>query len=212
MDANLSFDTDVPHRDAVYQRVVLGHRAPIFGLAITAWVVTAVVDGCAPGAGIDGIALTQASLADHVGEWGRSFVSVALLLFGFSTILYNYYLGENSLDFFSRGNRTLFNAFRLAIIGLCIWGAMTDLGTVFAFADTTMGFLALANLIALILLFKPGRRILRDFDDQIQAGVGQPIFEADKFSDLNVDPTAWEIEPEDRERVRRSQAASPTTP
>ncbi|NVK40111.1 MAG: alanine:cation symporter family protein, partial [Oceanospirillaceae bacterium] len=42
---------------------------------------------------VGGVALTQASLAEHVGEWGRSFVSVALLLFGFSTILYNYYLG-----------------------------------------------------------------------------------------------------------------------
>ena len=56
-------------------------------------------------AGIGGIALTQAALADHVGEWGRSFVSIALLLFAFSTILYNYYLGENSLNFFSRGEQ-----------------------------------------------------------------------------------------------------------
>ncbi|MCK2184960.1 alanine/glycine:cation symporter family protein [Halomonas getboli] len=162
----------------------------------------------AAGAGIDGIALTQASLADHVGEWGRSFVSIALLLFGFSTILYNYYLGENSLDFFSRGNRTLFNAFRLAIIGLCTWGAMTDLGTVFAFADTTMGFLALANLIALILLFKPGLRILRDFDGQIRSGVTRPVFDAERFGDLDVDPAAWEIAPEDREHARHSRPAS----
>lgn len=162
----------------------------------------------AAGAGIDGIALTQASLADHVGEWGRSFVSIALLLFGFSTILYNYYLGENSLDFFSRGNRTLFNAFRVAIIGLCTWGAMTDLGTVFAFADTTMGLLALANLVALIQLFKPGLRFMRDFDGQIQAGVSQPIFDAARFDDLNVDPAAWEIEPEDRARAQRAAEAA----
>ncbi|MDI5919262.1 sodium:alanine symporter family protein [Halomonas sp. LR5S13] len=161
------------------------------------------------GAGIDGIALTQASLADHVGEWGRSFVSIALLLFGFSTILYNYYLGENSLDFFSHRNRPLFNAFRVAIIGLCTWGAMTDLGTVFAFADTTMGLLALANLVALMLLFKPGLRFMRDFDGQIQDGVKQPIFDAARFADLNVDPAAWAIEPEDRERVRRASSARP---
>ncbi|MFG1489140.1 alanine:cation symporter family protein, partial [Oceanospirillum sp. HFRX-1_2] len=84
---------------------------------------------------VGGIALTQIALADHVGEWGRMFVSIALLLFGFSTILYNYYLGENSLNFFSEENQTLFNAFRVAIICLCCWGAIMDLGTVFAFAD-----------------------------------------------------------------------------
>ncbi|MGR2738505.1 alanine/glycine:cation symporter family protein [Billgrantia sp. Q4P2] len=162
----------------------------------------------ATGADIGGVALTQASLADHVGEWGRSFVSVALLLFGFSTILYNYYLGENSLNFFSESNLTLFNAFRVAVIVLCGWGAMTDLGTVFAFADVTMGFLALANLIALLLLFKPGLRILRDFDDQIRAGIRHPVFNAEKFADLDIDPAAWEIEPEDLERLKQYEAAT----
>ncbi|MFC3283939.1 alanine/glycine:cation symporter family protein [Litchfieldella rifensis] len=163
----------------------------------------------ASGIEIGGVALTQASLADHVGEWGRSFVSVALLLFGFSTILYNYYLGENSINFLSEQNKTLFNVFRIAIIGLCSWGAITDLGTVFAFADVTMGFLALANLIALIMLIKPGLRFMRDFDDQIKAGIKQPIFDASKFADLDIDAAAWDIEPEDLQRVQQAQVATP---
>jgi AGCS family alanine or glycine:cation symporter len=154
-----------------------------------------------------GIVLTQTALALHVGEWGRGFVSIALLLFGFSTILYNYYLGENGLSFFKIENRKLFNAFRIAIIGLCFWGAITDLGTVFAFADVTMGLLALANLFALVMLMKPGLRIMRDFDSQIKAGVEQPIFDAAKFSDLNIDAAAWEIEPEDLKKVPQGAAA-----
>src|SRR5687768_7210910 len=60
-----------------------------------------------------GVALTQTALADHVGEWRRSFVSIALMLFAFSTMIYNYYLGENSLNFFSEENKTLFNGFRV---------------------------------------------------------------------------------------------------
>lgn len=155
---------------------------------------------------IGGVALTQSSLADHVGDWGRSFVSVALMLFGFSTILYNYYLGENSINFFTTQNQNFFNTFRVAIIGLVCWGATTDLGTVFGFADVTMGLLALVNLIALIALFKPGLRILRDFDDQIAAGIEQPVFDAKRFQDMNIDATAWEIEPEDIERVQSRNA------
>jgi len=164
----------------------------------------------ANGVDIGGVALTQTALADHVGEWGRSFVSIALLLFGFSTILYNYYLGENSLNFFSTENQNLFNAFRVAIICLCCWGAITDLGTVFAFADVTMGLLALVNLVALIVLIRPGLRIMRDFDDQIRDGIEQPIFDASRFADINVDPAAWDIEPEDLERCRRA-AIEPAT-
>ncbi|UTW03379.1 alanine:cation symporter family protein [Amphritea atlantica] len=143
-------------------------------------------------AGQGGVALTQSALADHVGEWGRMFVSIALLLFGFSTILYNYYLGENSLNFFSEENQNLFNTFRVAIICLCCWGAIMDLGTVFAFADITMGFLALANLLALALLFKTGLRVMRDYEQQRKDGIETPIFDPEKFSDLNIDPAAWD--------------------
>ncbi|ODC04990.1 sodium:alanine symporter [Terasakiispira papahanaumokuakeensis] len=158
----------------------------------------------AAGAGAEGgIALTQSALADHVGEWGRTFVSLALLLFAFSTILYNYYLGENSLNFFSRNNQNLFNAFRIAIVLLVCWGATTDLGTVFGFADVTMGLLAVVNLIALIMLFKPGLRILKDFDSQIREGVEHPVFDAKKHPDMNLDPQSWEIEPEDLARIHQ---------
>ena len=158
------------------------------------------------GAGVDvaGIALTQAALADHVGEWGRTFVSIALLLFAFSTILYNYYLGENSLNFFSRRNQGLFNAFRVTIVLLVCWGATTDLGTAFGFADVTMGLLAVANLIALIMLFKPGLRILRDFDDQMRNGIEQPVFNAKDHPEMDLDPKSWELEPEDLERAHQA--------
>ncbi|WP_280564312.1 alanine/glycine:cation symporter family protein [Chromohalobacter sp. 48-RD10] len=157
-----------------------------------------------PGASgnVEGIALTQAALADHVGEWGRSFVSVALLLFAFSTILYNYYLGENSLNFFSRNNQKLFNAFRVAIVLLVCWGATTNLDSVFGFADVTMGLLAVANLAALILLFKKGLRILRDYDDQCRQGMNQPVFDASQHPDLNLYPQAWDLKTEDRERLK----------
>lgn len=146
---------------------------------------------------LGGVALTQASLAGHVGEWGRSFVSVAMLLFGFTTIIYNYYLGENSLAYFGGDRRGVVAGYRLAVIALCGWGATTDLGTVFAFADVTMGLLALANLLALALLFKKGLRLMRDFDDQINRGVREPVFDARRFADMGVEPQAWVLEPQD---------------
>ena len=145
-------------------------------------------------ADIGGVALTQSSLASLVGEWGRIYVSVALLLFGFTTMIYNYYLAENSPNFFSNDNKALIVVYRLLVVGLCGWGATTDLGTAFAFADVTMGFLALANLLALAMLFKPGLRIMRDYDRQIAAGVEEPVFDVRRFPDLNIDPDSWVID------------------
>jgi AGCS family alanine or glycine:cation symporter len=143
-----------------------------------------------PGMEVSGVILTQTAMASVVGEWGRVFVSVALLLFVFTTLIYNYYLGENALGFFSE-KRWLVQAYRVLVIALVLWGSLQDLGTVFAFADVTMGLLAIANLIALALLFKVGLRLMRDYDRQIEAGVASPVFDPKAFADLDLDPEAW---------------------
>ncbi len=152
-----------------------------------------------PGLATDlgGVALTQAALASIVGEWGRVFVSVALMLFGFTTMVYNYYLGENSLSYFTGENRGVLVVYRVVVIALCGWGATTDLGTAFAFADVTMGLLALVNLFALTALFRTGRRLMADYDSQLEAGIVHPRFDASRFADLGIDPADWALEPED---------------
>ncbi|ARS46941.1 alanine/glycine:cation symporter family protein [Ectopseudomonas hydrolytica] len=143
-----------------------------------------------PGMEQAGVVLTQSAVAAVVGEWGRVFISLALLLFVFTTLIYNYYLGENALGFFSQ-KRGPVMIYRVLVVGLVLWGSVQDLGTVFAFADVTMGLLAIANLIALALLFKVGLRLMRDYDSQIKAGVDSPVFDAKQFADLDLDPSVW---------------------
>ena len=143
-----------------------------------------------PGTEMAGVVLTQTAVAAVVGEWGRVFVSLALLLFVFTTLIYNYYLGENALGFFSQ-KRGPVVIYRVLVVGLVLWGSVQDLGTVFAFADVTMGLLAIANLIALALLFKVGLRLMRDYDNQIKAGVESPVLDAKQFADLDLDPSVW---------------------
>ena len=143
-----------------------------------------------PGFEGDGIVLTQNSLAAVVGDWGRVFVSVALSLFVFTCILYNFYLGENSLQFLSR-NRLVLIGYRALVLALVVWGSVQDLSTVFAFADITMTCLAFVNLMALALLFKVGLRVMRDYDMQRRAGIKQPVFDSAQFADLDLDREAW---------------------
>lgn len=147
-----------------------------------------------PGSDVGGITMTQAAMAEHVGEWGRAFVTIALVLFAFTSMIYNYYLGENSLNFFSEENKLVFRGFRILTLALVVWGSSQDLGTVFGFADVTMGLLALVNLAALVMLFKVGLKVMHDFDSQIKAGIAQPVFTVDNFSALNLDPDAWAVE------------------
>lgn len=148
-----------------------------------------------PGFEGDGIVLTQNSLAAVVGDWGRIFVSVALSLFVFTCILYNYYLGENALQFLAGRSRVALLTYRGLVLALICWGSMQNLGTVFAFADITMTCLAFVNLLALALLIKVGLRVMRDYDEQRKAGIDQPVFDASKFTDLDLDRAAWPINP-----------------
>lgn len=149
-------------------------------------------DSYIPGAGdISGVALTQNALAGHLGAWGGSFVSVALVLFAFSSIMYNYYLGENSLNFFSEDNARLFAIFRVLVLGLVFWGAAQDLGTVFAFADLTMGLLGVVNLVGLAWMSRLALRLLRDYDSQVAAG-RVPRLDPDDYADLDIDRRAWQ--------------------
>ena len=148
-----------------------------------------------PGFEGDGIVLTQNSLAAVVGDWGRIFVSVALSLFVFTCILYNYYLGENALQFLAGRSRVALLTYRGLVLALICWGSMQNLVTVFAFSDITMTCLAFVNLLALALLIKVGLRVMRDYDEQRKAGIDQPVFDASKFTDLDLDRAAWPINP-----------------
>lgn len=139
---------------------------------------------------VSGVALTQGALANHFGAWGGSFVSLALALFAFSSILYNYYLGETSLSYFSDNNPWLINPYRFAVLGLVFWGSVQELATVFGFADLTMGLLGLVNLFGLVCMYRLGMRLLRDYDRQVAAG-NDPVFDPDDFADLDIDRRAW---------------------
>ncbi|WP_136634410.1 alanine/glycine:cation symporter family protein [Pseudooceanicola onchidii] len=145
-----------------------------------------------PGAeGVDGVALTQQSMVSHVGSWAQYYLTAAILLFSFSSIMYNYYLGENALSFMTNNPMAL-NVLRVAIMGIVFLGAVAPGATVvFSFSDPMMGILAVVNLLALMMLFPVAMRIITDFRNQLKAGVSKPIFDPAKFPDLDTDPTAW---------------------
>jgi AGCS family alanine or glycine:cation symporter len=141
--------------------------------------------------GIDGVVLTQQSLVSHVGDWSKYFLTAAILLFAFSSIIYNYYLGENALTVFTDSSMSR-HVLRICIVGLVFLGSSAPGATaVFFFSDPMMGILALVNLLAIIMLFPIGMRILNDFRGQLKEGNDDPVFDPAKFSDLDIDPSAW---------------------
>ena len=140
---------------------------------------------------VNGVALTQQSLASHVGDWSSYYLTAAILLFSFSSIIYNYYLGETALTVFTE-NPLAGHVLKVLIMGLVLLGALAPEATsVFFFSDPMMGILALVNLVALTMLFPTGMRLLRDYREQLAAGIEHPKFHVYRYEDLDIDKEAW---------------------
>ena len=140
--------------------------------------------------GVQGILLTQNALIEHIGPLGGYFVTFALFLFGFSSMIYNYYLAENSLNFFSKGNVTAFNIFRVVCILLVVWGSFQDLSSIFAFADLSMGLLAIINMIVIAILYKPVLQLIRGYERQLKEGK-TPVLRYNDYTEFNIDKDTW---------------------
>jgi AGCS family alanine or glycine:cation symporter len=145
-----------------------------------------------PGAeGIDGVVLTQQSLVEHVGAWSQYFLTFAILLFAFSSIMYNYYLGENVLELIST-HPVAVHVLRIAVVAVVFLGATAPGATaVFFFSDPLMGILAVVNLMAILMLFPVALRMLKDFREQLEAGVARPVLTAETYRDLDIDRDVW---------------------
>ena len=140
---------------------------------------------------VDGIVLTQQSLVWHLGGWTQYFLTFIILLFAFSSIIYNYYLGENALAVITEHPMAIL-ALRVVVMAIVFLGATAPGATaVFFFSDPLMGVLALVNLIAIMMLLPTCLRLLRDFRRQLKAGVARPVLNPDDFADLDLDRTAW---------------------
>ncbi|MEC5424391.1 alanine/glycine:cation symporter family protein [Virgibacillus sp. C22-A2] len=129
------------------------------------------------GSEADGIQLTQNAFAFHIGDWAGIFIAIAIFLFAYSSILGNYFYGENNIAYIKESKVALF-IYRIAVLGMVVFGAVATFDLVWALADLTMGIMALINLYAITKLFKIANRVLQDYMEQRKAGK-DPVFYRD---------------------------------
>lgn len=133
------------------------------------------------GSNADGIQITQNAFEAHIGEWSSIFIAIAIFLFAYSSILGNYYYGENNIGYVKDSKFGLF-IYRLAVLAMVVFGAVATFDFVWALADLTMAIMALINLYAITRLFKIANRVLGDYQRQRKAGK-DPVFYRDVLED-----------------------------
>lgn len=139
------------------------------------------------GCGEDGIILTSRSLEAIIGPAGRWFLTVAIFLFAFSTVIGNYYYGETNIRFiFSRvsgkAEKTSIRCYRVAAIAIIIAASFITLQTAWTIVDITMGLITIVNVAAILMLGGKAFSLLKDYTKQRRAGIADPVFDKHSFS------------------------------
>ncbi len=136
----------------------------------------------------DGILLTSRAMSHHLGSMGAWYLTAAIILFAYSTIIANYFYGETNVRFITEKPWALL-AFRLASGVTVMAGGLMTLQQSWSIVDLAMGLITIVNLIAVILLSRYVFRLLRDYREQRRAGQN-PTFHRTMFPEADLE--AWE--------------------
>lgn len=128
---------------------------------------------------LKGIQLTQAALTSQIGSVGTIFLIVAIFLFGYSSVIGNYYYGETNIQYLIP-KKWAVNVYRILVCLFVYLGSVADLDMVWGAADITMGIMTALNLIAIIGLSGIVYVVLKDYVKQKKEGK-DPVFELDEL-------------------------------
>lgn len=159
-------------------------------LICTASAAIILLAGPQPG---EGIMLVQNALTSEVGDWGKYFLAVIILFFAFTSIVANYFYAENCLVFLEHSHPAGLLWFRVAVLGMVMFGALASMPFVWNLADLSMGLMAITNLIAILLLSNLAIKLARDYNDQRKAGK-LPTFDASQYPEVQakLEPGVWD--------------------
>ena len=135
--------------------------------------------GVAPEEALMGAPYVQSALEAQFGATGPIFITVAMVLFAFTTLIGNLYYVDNCLTYIvgKIPAKEFMVLFRIDAVVLIFIGAGMEINMVWNLADVLMGVMALINLPVIVILARPALAALKDYTHQRKAG-HNPVFHA----------------------------------
>lgn len=156
----------------------------ICSLSAFALLMTGVVGD--PSTGNAGITLVQDAFQSIIGMPGRWLVFFAMLMFGFTTLIADLFYGEsNIILIFKDKHKIPLWIYRIIAFVMFIVATQMDLEVVWSFIDVFVGLVVVINVVCLFLLFKDVRMVLNDYENQIDKGIEDPVW--DRKKEYNLD-------------------------
>ena len=167
-------------------------------LLCTATALMCLASGTEYSEAVSGAPYVQNAISTVFGKTGPVFITVAMVLFAFTTLLGNLYYVDNALAYLnkkrlpSRRFMLVFYVFCVAVIFL---GAIIPMDFAWTMADITMGGMTLINIPCCLILSGTVIKALRDFEAQ-QKRKQNPVFVARDAGIDDSDLVFWKEEAE----------------
>ena len=158
-------------------------------LVCSATAFMCMCSGVEPSADGSGAPYVQASLRATLGGFGPVFITVAMILFAFTTLLGNlYYVNQAFSHILGRTPSKKFNYVYYVLASLVIFvGAGLSAGLLWDIADITMGLMTLINMPVIIYLGKYAFRALSDYKRKKKSGISPEFHARDIGIDCELD-------------------------
>ncbi len=181
-NASASADTTHPAKQGLVQ-ILSVFIDTILVCSATAFMC--MCSGVEPSAEISGAKYVQLSLGSTLGEFGPIFITVAMMLFAFTTLLGNlYYVNQAFSHILGHVPSKRFNYVYYVVASAVIFvGAGLSADLLWNIADVTMGLMAIINMPVIFILSKFAFRALKNYTSQKKQRIS-PTFRA---SDIGID-------------------------
>jgi len=148
-------------------------------LVCSATAFMCMCSGVEPTKEISGAPYVQLALSSTLGKFGPIFITVAMILFAFTTLLGNlYYVDKCIIFIMGKIPSKKFMRVYYIIASLVIFvGAGLSADLLWNIADITMGGMTIINMPVILFLGKYAFRALKDYDKQRKQGK-TPVFKA----------------------------------
>lgn len=151
-------------------------------LVCSATAFMCMCSGIEPTAELSGAPYVQTALSETLGIFGPIFITVAMMLFAFTTLLGNLYYVDKCLIFILKRvpDKKFMTVYHIIASLVIFVGAGLSADLLWNIADITMGGMTIINIPVIFILSKYAFAALKDYEKQKKAGK-QPTFKAESI-------------------------------
>lgn len=132
--------------------------------------------------GLESMPLLQLVFADAFGGFASYMVALFLFVFALTSMMSDFVIGENNLVFIKDGRTTL-TLMRVTLLLVVFVSSFMASDEMFAVVDIMLGICALINAVVMFRLAGRALEAYRDYREQKESGIADPVFDRGVLSD-----------------------------